>query len=177
MLTPFIQKFAGKNNAGAAAAIPMPQIEIDHEQRYRPITWTMVRRLMQTLKPYKKQYIFGVAMGMTQVLLEQQGPRFMRSIINATIARQVYFTIILWAIVFGISVALERWKILIMTRAGESVQFYYRRRLFGHLQKLSMSYYDKTKLGRIISRMTSDINSMRDVNVWGIHHVVAWSST
>ena len=31
-----------------------------------------------------------------------------------------------------------------------------------------MSYYDKTKLGRIISRCTSDINAMREVNVWGI---------
>ena len=39
-----------------------------------------------------------------------------------------------------------------MTAAGESVQFDLRRRLFAHLQELSMSYYDKTKLGRIISR-------------------------
>jgi len=38
-----------------------------------------------------------------------------------------------------------------------------------------MSYYDKTKLGRIISRMTSDIQSMREVNVWGIFNIVAWS--
>jgi ATP-binding cassette subfamily B protein len=116
-------------------------------------------------------------MGLTQVLLEQQGPRFMRSIINATLAKQVFLTIGLWAIVFICSVSLERWKILIMTRAGESVQFLFRRRLFQHLQKLSMSYYDKTKLGRIISRMTGDINSMREVNVWGIHHVLTWSST
>ena len=55
-----------------------------------------------------------------------------------------------------------------MTRAGESVQFLLRRRLFAHLQDLSMSYYDKTKLGRIISRCTSDIDAMREVNVWGI---------
>src|SRR4051812_23372347 len=62
-----------------------------------------------------------------------------------------------------------------MTRAGESVQFDFRRNLFNHLQELSMSYYDKTKLGRIISRMTSDIQQMREVNVWGIFQVVAWT--
>jgi ATP-binding cassette subfamily B protein len=60
-----------------------------------------------------------------------------------------------------------------MTRAGESVQFMLRRRLFAHLQELSMSFYDKTKLGRIISRCTSDISAMREVNVWGIWRVVA----
>jgi len=35
-----------------------------------------------------------------------------------------------------------------------------------------MSYSDRTKLGRIISRCTSDVNSLREVNVWGIDTVV-----
>ena len=34
-----------------------------------------------------------------------------------------------------------------------------------------MSFYDKTKLGRIISRCTSDIGAMREVNVWGLWQV------
>jgi ATP-binding cassette subfamily B protein len=62
-----------------------------------------------------------------------------------------------------------------MTQAGESVQFDYRKRMFAHLQSLSMSYFDKTKLGRIISRMTSDINGMREVNVWGVAHTTIQS--
>src|SRR5437773_11349372 len=80
---------------------------------------------------------------------------------------------ILWAMVAVVSFTLQRATILVMTRAGESVQFHIRRRLFGHLQDLSMSFYDKTKLGRIISRCTSDISAMREVNVWGIWRVVA----
>src|ERR1700749_4013563 len=126
-MSSFASKFFGKDKS---AALPMPQIEMDNEQRYRPITLSMVRRLLRTLAPFKKAYIAGVCMGLTQVLLEQQGPRFMRSIINATIPRQVFFTIGLWAAVFICSVSLERWKILIMTRAGESVQFLFRRKLF-----------------------------------------------
>jgi ATP-binding cassette subfamily B protein len=63
--------------------------------------------------------------------------------------------------------------ILIMTLAGERVQFSLRRRLFAHLQRLAMSYSDQTTLGRIIRRCTSDISSLREVNVWGIWQVVA----
>jgi ATP-binding cassette subfamily B protein len=63
--------------------------------------------------------------------------------------------------------------ILVMTGAGERVQFSLRRRLFDHLQRLSMSYYDKTKLGRIISRCTSDVTALREINVWGLHTIVA----
>lgn len=81
----------------------------------------------------------------------------------------------LWAVAIGTSLCLQRLTILFMTRAGEATQFDYRKRMFAHLQRLSMSYYDKTKLGRIISRMTSDINGMREVNVWGIAHCIAHS--
>lgn len=78
-----------------------------------------------------------------------------------------------WAVTMCFSLLLARASILITTRAGESVQFDIRRKLFAHLQGLSMDYYDKTRLGRIISRCTSDINSMREVNVWGITQVVS----
>jgi ATP-binding cassette, subfamily B, bacterial len=59
-----------------------------------------------------------------------------------------------------------------MTGAGESVQFGLRRGLFAHLQRLSMSFYDRTRLGRIISRCTSDIQALREVNVWGSQTVI-----
>ena len=181
MLTYLLNKFsfAARPRFGAVpavvAALPPPQIEIDHEQRYRPIEWPLVKRLLRSLAPYKWQYVLGVSLGMGQVLLDMQGPRFMRALINAGAVAQVLATIGYWALVFVGSIILQRWTILIMTRAGESVQFSFRRKLFDHLQVLSMSYYDKTKLGRIISRMTSDIGSMRDINVWGIFHVMAWS--
>jgi ATP-binding cassette subfamily B protein len=81
--------------------------------------------------------------------------------------------IVIWAMVFAVSINFQRLCILTMTRTGEKVQFDLRRALFAHLQELSMSYYDKTKLGRIISRCTSDIGAMREVNVWGIWQVVA----
>ncbi|HWP39443.1 MAG TPA: ABC transporter ATP-binding protein, partial [Tepidisphaeraceae bacterium] len=182
MLTALISRILPKRRlatAGASGmALALPQIEIDQEQRYRPITWSMVRRLLRALAPFKRQYLLGVCLGMIHVLLEQQGPWFMRRIINGGVAgsaARIVSTIALWGVVFAASVILQRWTILIMTRAGESVQFNFRRKLFEHLQQLSMSYYDKTKLGRIISRMTSDIGSMREINVWGIFHVVAWS--
>src|SRR5205814_7135384 len=79
----------------------------------------------------------------------------------------------LWAVAIACSVVLQRRTIIVMTAAGERVQFLIRRRLFAHLQELSMSYYDKTKLGRIISRCTSDVNAMRDVNVWGLFKILA----
>lgn len=78
----------------------------------------------------------------------------------------------IWGAAVLISIVLQRWVILIMVRAGEGVQFNYRLKMFAKLQELDMAYFDRTKLGRIISRCTSDINGMREVNVWGVAHCV-----
>ncbi len=160
----------------------------EDEARYRPIDWKLVRRLLSYLKPYRRRYALGVALGVVMIVLEMQGPLFMGAIVNqatgyvrgtlepmpteAGAIRHVCGLVGLWAIVLLAAVLLHRLTILIMTDAGERVQFDFRRKLFDHLQTLSMSYYDKTKLGRVISRCTSDVNSLREINVWGIDTVV-----
>jgi ATP-binding cassette subfamily B protein len=82
----------------------------------------------------------------------------------------------IWMAAIAISILLQRWCLLVVQRAGEYVQFDFRRKVFTHLQKLDMGFYDRTKLGRIISRCTSDINGMREVNVWGIAHILIQTS-
>lgn len=168
-----------------AATVRIPQIEFDEEQRYRPIDWPLVRRLLRELAPYKKQYFAGIALGLIHVLLDMTGPIFIARLVDyctdvvrranaiphGQAVRHVLAIVGVWTLVAIASIVLQRWCILIMSRAGESVQFDLRGKLFAHLQQLSMSYYDKTKLGRIISRMTSDINALREVNVWGIWKV------
>src|SRR4051812_25105375 len=149
---------------------------MDDEQKYKPIEWPLVRRLIRELAPFKRQYIWGIALGLVHVLCDLASPKFVEWIIDyATFATKQFDVplspkvlhvagiIGLWSLVFAMSVAMQRWCIILMTRAGESVQFNLRAKLFAHLQELSMSYYDKTKLGRIISRMTSDINALREV--------------
>jgi ATP-binding cassette subfamily B protein len=172
----------------AAAQVVQSVESEDGEARYKPIDAAMVRRLFAQLKPFKKQYAVGLILGAAQVLLEMQSPQFTKWVVNLTTAfarhepgapatarkaiAALFGIIVLWSATLLAAVILQRFTILVMTRAGESVQMSIRRRLFTKLQQLSMSFYDKTKLGRIISRCTSDINSLREVNVWGLTQVV-----
>ncbi|MBP7933246.1 MAG: ABC transporter ATP-binding protein [Phycisphaerae bacterium] len=166
------------------------QLEVLNEEgepRYRPIDRQMISRLLSCMKPYRRHYVKGITLGMVMILLEMQSPRFIGAIINwttnyangqlnpmpteAAAIRHLGAIVLLWAAVLAVAMLLHRWTILIMTHAGEKVQFDLRRRLFAHLQELSMSFYDRTKLGRLISRSTTDINSLREMNVWGIDSV------
>lgn len=58
---------------------------------------------------------------------------------------------------------------------GERIRYDLRRMMFNHLQKLSLSYYSKTPLGWIMSRVTSDSEKMGDLLTWGITDVT-WAS-
>jgi ATP-binding cassette subfamily B protein len=169
---------------------PLPADEADEELRYRPIDRKLLIRTLGLLRPFRNQYVLGIFLGIVMTVAEMMSPKFTQWIINygiAFISRandplreskaaaswHIVLLVGLWAAVLTLAVIFQRLTIIVMTGAGERVQFSLRRRLFEHLQKLSMSYYDKTKLGRIISRCTSDVTALREINVWGLHTIIA----
>lgn len=174
--------------AEAALAAAARVAADDDEPAYRPIDRALVRRLLELLRPYWRRYALGLALGLGMVGLEMTSPLFVRHLIDYGVGfsqRQldpmpdagsavghVVALVALWAVVLAAALLMQRAEILVMTDAGERVQFDLRRRLFAHLQALSMSYYDRTRLGRIISRCTSDVNSLREINVWGLSTIV-----
>ena len=72
-------------------------------------------------------------------------------------------------VLFGvfIAVACTNWvanytQQLYMEKVGQGVLYDLRRTMFGHLQKLSLSYYDKTEVGRIMSRVQGDVWQLQE---------------
>jgi ATP-binding cassette, subfamily B, bacterial len=58
---------------------------------------------------------------------------------------------------------------------GERVRYDLRRDMFNHLQKLSLSYYNRTPVGWIMARVTSDSDRVAELVTWGMLDVV-WST-
>lgn len=51
---------------------------------------------------------------------------------------------------------------------GERIRYDMRQKLFAHLQELSLSYYDRTPVGWIMSRVTSDTDRVAELVTWGV---------
>ena len=51
---------------------------------------------------------------------------------------------------------------------GERIRYDLRKRLFNHLQRLSFGYYDRTPVGWIMSRATSDTDRVAELVTWGL---------
>ncbi|MCU1374045.1 MAG: putative transporter permease/ATP-binding protein [Actinomycetia bacterium] len=72
-----------------------------------------------------------------------------------------------------LSFLLSRWQILLVALLGETFLRDLRIRVFDHLQRLSMAFYDREKAGVIVSRMTSDIDSLAELVQQGLLMFVA----
>ncbi len=82
-------------------------------------------------------------------------------------------TITVWGLTMLAALLLQRFGIAFTTLIGQKVLFNLRRAVFRHLQSLSMNYYDKTRFGRILTRGTSDIDTMANFIVWGANTLVS----
>ncbi|MCL0246189.1 ABC transporter ATP-binding protein/permease [Corynebacterium sp. CCM 8835] len=70
-----------------------------------------------------------------------------------------------WAAAAGASVVLIAWSAAVLrtvltARTGERLLFALRLRSYAHLQRLSLSYFESTMSGRIMTRMTTDIDAL-----------------
>jgi ATP-binding cassette subfamily B protein len=82
------------------------------------------------------------------------------AVLRITLERFALLTVISAAAVFGF--------IYLTGVLGEVVRYDLRRKLFDHLQRLSFSYFDKTPVGWIMSRVTSDTERIADLVTWGL---------
>lgn len=161
--------------------------ENEEEARYKPIDLAMVRRLFSWMRPYRRAYVLGISLSVVVVGIRMADPKISQYLIDyasacvqgkfpslerSQAARHILLVVVLWASMHCVVLFVDRVRILTLVCAGERVQFDLRRAIFRQLQKLSMNFYDKNKLGRIISRCTSDVASLREVNVWGIDAIL-----
>jgi len=147
----------------------------DDETRFQPISAALTWRLLSWLKPYKKLYMLGALSGATAILLELATPWLTKQIIDTAIPSNDVSQVIYWAAIwFGVSflaLVMDGIQISATNRCGERVIVDLRMAVFSQLQKLSMSFYDKTRLGRIITRGTSDMDALRQPVISGVNTV------
>jgi ABC-type multidrug transport system fused ATPase/permease subunit len=68
----------------------------------------------------------------------------------------------------GVQFLAGRYETMTVARVGQRVLFTVRTRLFRHLQALSLDFYERERTGRLVARMTADIDAMSDLVTDGL---------
>jgi ATP-binding cassette subfamily B protein len=137
----------------------------EREVTQRPLDWKIVRRIFSYTTPYakKRNALFGLVL-----LRAIQIPILswvVASLVSGPIARHDLKTTArgvggFFALVV-ITDVIFHYRMRLALELGESVVRDLRNHIFRHLLTLPMSFFHRTKLGRIIGRVTSDVDAVR----------------
>jgi ATP-binding cassette, subfamily B, multidrug efflux pump len=132
----------------------------------------LVRRLGTFLSPYRTQFIWAIILMIVSSLLNVAQPWIIGLAIDEGIGGNALDVLRFWTIVFLIAAVAEwitnRWRIAIMAFVGTKVVADFRSRLFRHLHTLALSFYNNYSVGRLMSRLISDVGVLQDFITWSI---------
>ncbi len=137
----------------------------DQEAHKRPLDMALIRRVMSLMAPHKRKRNMLLFLCIFRAMQLPVLGLLIAAAINGPISAGDYKGTWVYAIGFVLLAALTsltfHFRMRYGLEIGEVVIFELRNRIFEHLQQMPMRFYNRTKLGRIISRMTSDSEAIR----------------
>jgi ATP-binding cassette subfamily B protein len=146
---------------------------IDDDARLdRDAAKQVLRRLWRLLRPYRPQIAVATVVLVGQSACLLAGPALVRygvdSGLTAGDGHALNQAAIAYLVVAVLGLVLGRAAIWLVSRTGERFLRALRERVFGHLIGLSMDFFEREKTGRLVSRMTSDIDAMQELISQGL---------
>jgi ATP-binding cassette subfamily B multidrug efflux pump len=131
-----------------------------------------MRRLLQYLKPYWRQVLLALTAIVIGGVASLAQPYLIKTAIDQFIvARRLEGLNGLAAIYLVVLVAaftaeyIQTWT---MQLTGQRIMFDLRMAIYGHLQRLDLRFYDRNPVGRLMTRVTSDVDVLNDLFTSGV---------
>ena len=132
---------------------------------------TMLRILQQAL-PYKSKLVGFLITIALVALIDAVFNYLSKLIIDDAIGGEDPQALVRYLVVYGVLLLIQAFAVFgfiyLVGVLGERIRYDLRRQMFNHLQKLSFSYFDRTPVGWIISRVTSDTERIAELVSWGL---------
>ncbi|MGO9817140.1 MAG: ABC transporter ATP-binding protein [Acidocella sp.] len=139
--------------------------EVD-EDIYAPFNSSVLKRVAAFVAPYKAGFFVALSAVMCFVAAQLAIPYVIRAAVNAAVHKPGALPIntvgVIFLAVIGFNAAASYSQEVLSARLAQRVIFDMRRAMFAHLQDVSLSFLDKTHVGRIMSRLQGDVNALQE---------------
>ncbi len=127
----------------------------------------IIRRIWVFVRPYRMQLAVAVAAVLTFTGTQLVIPLLIRNAIDTGLASggdaaELYLPVIAFAIAILVNFAASWMQESVVGKTAENVLSDIRTAMFDHLQRVSLSFMDKTEVGRLMSRLQGDVNAMQE---------------
>ncbi len=146
----------------------------------------LMRRLLTYLRPYRWQVTVAVASIVLKSFADVLGPYLVKVAVDRYLAPVPSAASGLWnwlspsplhgiaqisTIYFGLLIftfVLEFLQTYFMQWTGQKIMFDLRSQIFRHLQRLHVAFYDKNPVGRLVTRVTTDVDALNEMFTSGV---------
>ena len=132
----------------------------------------LLRRLIHYLSPYRARVAAALGLLVLESTTQLAGPWLTKIALDEAIpARDVGFLALLtgaYAVSLLVGFLCEYGQTLLTTWLGQRVMFDLRTEIFAHLQRLSLRYFDRNPVGRLMTRVTNDVEQLNEAFSSGI---------
>lgn len=132
----------------------------------------LMKRLLVFVKPYKKYMVYAILLNIVVAVLGPVRPYLTKIAVDDSIANNDYKGLLIITILLLGSLILQsviQYFLTYYTQyLGQKTILDIRTKLYSHIQKLAARFFDKTPIGRIVTRVTNDIESLNELFSSGI---------
>ena len=150
----------------------MSTLEEEDELVEKPYDWSLLRRFLGYLRPHRTVVLLLFLILLASIAVNLAAPFILRLAIDGPIAARdpeglkrlggFFFALVL------LSGFLEATKHFVSNIAGQRILYDLRIQIFDRLQKLPISYYDQTPVGRLLTRVTGDVENLAELFTSGL---------
>jgi len=132
----------------------------------------VLKRLWRMLRPWRGRIYFSTLLIIGQTACLLAGPALVQHGIDDGLRADDIGTLNLYASLYlGVAVfalVMGRWSLRAVARIGETFLRELRVRVFQHLLSLGMDFFEREKTGRLVARLTSDVEAMQELVQTGL---------
>ncbi|MGE5749206.1 MAG: ABC transporter ATP-binding protein, partial [Gemmatimonas sp.] len=132
----------------------------------------LMRRLLVYLSPYKTLVIAALVLLFAEGALQLAGPLFTRRVIDVAVPTRDSAAILRYTLYFAGALVAQFFcsygNAMLTALLGQSVMRDLRIEIFAHLQRLSIAFFDRNPAGRLITRVTSDVEALNELFTSGV---------
>ena len=136
----------------------------------------LMRRLLGYLRAYKGNVALATVFVLAQAGCEIALPWLVKIAIDGDIAQRNFVGLaqiaVLYLCVIGAEFVVTFFQTKIMQGVGQSIMYDLRLALFTKLQRMSLPFYDRNPVGRLMTRVTSDVDVLNEMFTSGVVTIV-----
>jgi ATP-binding cassette subfamily B protein len=133
---------------------------------------SILRRLLARLRPYRGQAALAVVLLLGSAALALVGPILTQRVLDVAVPNRdlglLTTLAVIALVVLAAEFVLEYAQSLLTTWIGQRVMRDLRLEVFGHLQRLSLPYFDRNPVGRLMTRVTNDVETLNELFSSGV---------